>query len=179
MSVSWFCWYDYEFSFIICHRLNSKNFVPERETNSPKWWLRYSGLNLWTFSYHWVNNSNTGSPLNQFSSYLNSKDGNGSLATTMDNHHNQQESVLPASRATVNIFFFFFLHVGPREGSKSQRRRFCRVHVTLRWLKIRTVQFFFNFSSKYPSRVKTLRWLTFLARCMTSFWSTFESNIKE
>ena len=37
------------------------------------------------------------------------------------------------------------------------------MHVTLRWLKIRTVQFLFNFSSKYPSRVKTLRWLTFFS----------------
>ena len=37
------------------------------------------------------------------------------------------------------------------------------LHVTLRWLKIRTLQFFIYFSSKYPSRVKTLSWLTFFS----------------
>ena len=35
---------------------------------------------------------------------------------------------------------------------------------TLRWLKIRIYKFLLIFSLKYPSRVKTLRWLTFLAR---------------
>ena len=38
-----------------------------------------------------------------------------------------------------------------------------RMHVILRWLKVRTIQFLFNFCSKYWSRVKILRWLTFFS----------------
>ena len=72
---------------------------------------------------------------------------------------------------TKNTFWQFWIRGGPWDGSKRHRRKCWHVkayatydmHVTLRWLKIRTVQFFFNFSSKYPSRVKTLRWLTFFS----------------
>ena len=35
------------------------------------------------------------------------------------------------------------------------------MHEILRWPKIRTIHFLYNFSSKYPSRVKILRWPTF------------------
>ena len=37
------------------------------------------------------------------------------------------------------------------------------IHVILRWLKVRTIQFLFNFCSKYWSRVKILRRLTFFS----------------
>ena len=37
------------------------------------------------------------------------------------------------------------------------------MHVILRWPKIRTIQFLFNFGSKYQSRVKILRWPTFFS----------------
>ena len=37
------------------------------------------------------------------------------------------------------------------------------MHEILRWPKIRTIQFLFNFSSKYQSRVKILRWPTFFS----------------
>ena len=40
---------------------------------------------------------------------------------------------------------------------------FWHMHVILRWLKVRTIQFLFNFCSKYWSRVKILRWLTFFS----------------
>ena len=38
------------------------------------------------------------------------------------------------------------------------------MHEILRWPKIRTIQFLFNFGSKYQSSVKILRWPTFLVR---------------
>ena len=50
------------------------------------------------------------------------------------------------------------------------------MHVILRWLKIRTIQFLVKFSLQYRSRVKVLRWLTFLVR---KFWdgSKFEAKL--
>ena len=57
--------------------------------------------------------------------------------------------------------FWIHLRGDPWDGSKSHWRRCCHVRVTLRWPKIWTVQFLIDFSSKYPSRVKTLRWLIF------------------
>ena len=37
------------------------------------------------------------------------------------------------------------------------------MHAILRWPKIRTIQFLFDFGSKYQSRVKILRWPTFFS----------------
>ena len=54
-------------------------------------------------------------------------------------------------------------YAGPQKVFEGGVDTWRHLHVTLRWLKIRTVQFFFNLSSKYSSRVKTLRWLTFFS----------------
>ena len=43
----------------------------------------------------------------------------------------------------------------------------CHVPIILRWLKIRSIQFFFNFRSNDPSCVRTLRWLVFFS---WKFW---------
>ena len=77
----------------------------------------------------------------------------------------------------TQCWWHFCVHGGPWDGPKSHRRRRGHVHVTLRWLKIRTVQFLFNFSSKCPSRVKTLSSL-FLAWKLKwlRLWTIFASN---
>ena len=81
---------------------------------------------------------------------------------------------------TKNTFWQFWIRGGPWDGSKRHRRKCWHVkayatydmHVTLRWLKNRTVSFLFNFSSKYPSHVKTLRWLTFFRETeQFDFWA--------
>jgi len=54
----------------------------------------------------------------------------------------------------------------PWDSSKSHRRRFvtCQnMHVILRWLKIRSIEFFLNFGLKYWLRAKIPSWLTFLS----------------
>ena len=60
---------------------------------------------------------------------------------------------------------------------KSSKERFSREGIcmkTLRWLKIRTDQLLLIFSSKCPSRVRTLRWLTFLSSKSPRLFEPFQ-----